>query len=630
LLGLAYFAVGEGLFGATVGKWLLGLRVSRLGQTGPPGVWRALLRAIVFHALLVGLVAVPEVLVSSLGPALGGALGGMFFLTCGVGLLYQLRRQSKFRGLHDLASDCHVTQKPLPSRKLRLPVRPATLVNALLPAPGEPLPSTIGSYAVRGRIAIDPSGDQVWIGEDRALARAVLLWLKPRSDQEPTQAEVFRPTRLRRLGSGSLNWMGLAFDWMAFAAPLGGPLVEAVRPSRPLPWADARYLLDQLIEEFRAAETDGTMPTRLGIDQVWVEPNGRLQLLDCSPIGGASAPVRTPLELLRAVASLALEGCARTIAGPICAPIPPHARPAIDRLFADGGYRAVSNLERDLAETRAHPPEVTPSVRAAQLGIQAALLSSALAVLFLLAAAVSPVLAMGARMRADQADLALAAIADSQEHTKLAADPHLPLAEALKSPRLVTRLEDFRDRKRAEAEMRRSMLLRPQRWVLEQRELHAPKSADEEAGYPTQVRELVQWAGAPENTPRGKSPSPWHREWTEFFALLAAVPLGLVLAAAILRGGLSMLLAGITLVRADGRRASRRQCAVRAAIVWFPIAALLTGSAALQAFAPERFHLAAGLWLLALVLLPVYVVIALRYPSRPPQDRLTGTYLVPT
>ena len=212
---------------------------------------------------MIGFLAVPEVLVNSLGPVVGGALGGMSFLCCGAGLLYQLRRRSGFRGLHDLASGCHVTQKPLPSRKLRLPVRPAPLLNALLPAPSEPLPATVGSYAVRGRIAIDPSGDQVWIGEDRALARAVLLWLKPASDQEPTQPEVFRPTQLRRLGSGSLSWAGQSFGWVAFAAPLGGPLVDAVRPSRPLPWADARHLLDQLIEEFRAAETDGTMPARL-------------------------------------------------------------------------------------------------------------------------------------------------------------------------------------------------------------------------------------------------------------------------------------------------------------------------------------------------------------------------------
>ena len=38
---------------------------------------------------------------------------------------------------------------------------------------------------------------------------------------------------------------------------------------------------------------------------------------------------------------------------------------------------------------------------------------------------------------------------------------------------------------------------------------------------------------------------------------------------------------------------------------------------------------AAATTLLALLLLPVYLVVALRQPSHPPQDRLLGTYLVP-
>ena len=78
-----------------------------------------------------------------------------------------------------------------------------------------------------------------------------------------------------------------------------------------------------------------------------------------------------------------------------------------------------------------------------------------------------------------------------------------------------------------------------------------------------------------------------------------------------------------------GRPATRRQCGLRAALVWFPIAALLFGTAWLQAIYPERAYLAAALWLIAVALLPVYVVIALRFPSRPPQDCVTGTYLVP-
>jgi hypothetical protein len=256
-----------------------------------------------------------------------------------------------------------------------------------------------------------------------------------------------------------------------------------------------------------------------------------------------------------------------------------------------------------------------------------------LAVLFVLAAVPGPMLAALAKNRADQADVALATLADPEKRAKLdeqaKKDDNRALAEALKSPRLVRRLEEFRDRKRTEAELRRSMLLGPQRWLLEQREQHAPADAEREAGYPVEVRELIQWAGAIENTPRGKSTTPWRTEAVPIFVILLAIPVTLVIGAAILRGGVSMMLAGIALVRADGRKATRRQCALRAALVWLPVAGLLFAAAAIQAIAPERVYFATALWLLAVALLPVYVVVALRFPTQPPQDRVTGTYLVP-
>jgi hypothetical protein len=90
-----------------------------------------------------------------------------------------------------------------------------------------------------------------------------------------------------------------------------------------------------------------------------------------------------------------------------------------------------------------------------------------------------------------------------------------------------------------------------------------------------------------------------------------------------------MMLAGIAIVRTDGRRATRRQCGLRALLVWLPITLLLFGAALMQSSAPEQIHLAAALWLLALVLVPIYVVVALRFPTQPPQDRIMGTYLVP-
>ena len=229
-----------------------------------------------------------------------------------------------------------------------------------------------------------------------------------------------------------------------------------------------------------------------------------------------------------------------------------------------------------------------------------------------------------AQSRAEQADAALKELDDPNKRAELAKRPEL--VEPLNNPRLVPRIEEFRDRKRAEAELRRSALLGPQRWVLIQREENGPKDAEKS---PVSIRELVQWGGAPEHTPRGKSKSPWRREGLELFGAMAAILAGFVVSAVVLRGGASILIAGFAIVRADGRRAPRSLCGIRAFIVWLPIAVLLFGAAIVQAVAPERVHLALGLWLLAVALLPVYVVVALRYPVRPPQDRLLGTFLVP-
>lgn len=625
---LGYFAIGEGVFGATPGKWLLGLRVSRIGQTGPPGLGRALVRTVVFHALLLSVFVFPEGLVEWLGPTAGGLLGGILMLTAAVAMSAQLRRRWGYRGVHDLATGCHVTQRPLPARKLRLPVKHPTPLQALLPPPADALPEAVGPYAVRGRVCVEPSGEQVWIGEDKALARTVLLWLKPNEAAPPLAAtEVYRPTRLRKLGTGTLEWAGQSFGWTALVAPLGSPLAQAIDPKQPLPWADARFLLEQLVEELRAAEADGTVPDRLSLDQVWVEPNGRVQLLERSLTDGAPVPTVTPLTLVREVASLALEGRPRAVAGPVHAPVPPHTVPVLDRLFTDGGYKTLAYLQRDLADTHAHRPEVTPGIRAAHLSIQATVLSAPLAALLVLTFGLAPLLTRDAQNRAAQAEAALAALADPEKREKLATRPEL--VEPLKHPRLIERLEDLRDRKQAEADARRAMLFAPQRFVLEQVETYAPPDPAREAGYPVQVREAVIWAGAADGTPRAQSASPWRTDFTPMMLILFVIAGGLVLAAAIWRGGLSMLVAGITVVQADGRRATRRQCGLRAIVVWLPITALLVGAAVLQVWAPQRIYLAAALWLLGVALLPIYVVIALRFPTRPPQDRVAGTYLVP-
>ncbi len=627
-IDLAYFATLEGLFGRTAGKALLGLRVSRVGKTGPPGLARGWLRAGVFAVVLLVIFHGPAIAGQRGGGlAAMGVLGGGLFL-----LLFQLRRTSSgYRGVHDFASGCHVTQKPFPTRRPRLvSARPSPL-DALVPAAGSnPLPETLGGYAVRGRLWADGGGGEVWAAEDRALGRRVVLWLTPTA----AGTDPGRPTRLRRLGGGRVVWGGSEYVWTAFAAPVGAPLADTIHPRRPLPWADARFLLEQIVDEFRAAAADGTAPARAALDQVWVEPNGRVQLLDFSGGPVTTAAGAAPFPLLRAVASLTLEGRPRDEAAPpgaVKAPVPPHAMPVLTRLFARPGYATLDDFQRDLAATHAHPPEVTPAVRAAQLGLQAAVLAAGLALMYAAAAAVAVLLAALSGLRADLADRTLAAMRDPGQAAQLAKVEGVSnvLADEDRKRRAAVRVERLRDRKRDEAEMRRAALFGVQRAALERIEEPMTEVTRRPSVELDGMREVLVWAAAPEKSAKGGVASPWSTEAGPVWVILCAVPLVWVLTAGVLRGGATMLLTGIAVVRGDGRRASRRQCALRALLVWLPVAGLLAGSVWVQAYHPRNTGGAVALWLIAAALLPVYVVVALSNPSRPPQDRLAGTYLVP-
>jgi hypothetical protein len=631
-IDLAYFATLEGLFGRTVGKALLGLRVSRVGTTGPPGLARAWVRAGVFTLLLLFLYH---------GPALAGQYGGgLAALGAGMAalflLLLQLRRTAGgYRGVHDFISGCHITQKPFPTRRPRLvSARPSPL-DAVVPAdPAMPTPATLGGFSVRGRLWADAAGGQVWAAEDRTLGRRVVVWLTPTPGAAAPDSA--RPTRLRRLGSGRVVWASAEYTWTAFAAPVGAPLADTINPRRPLPWADARFLLEQLVDEFRAAAADGTTPARVGLDQVWVEPNGRVQLLDFpgGPVTGEArtTPGHAPFPLLRTVAALTLEGRPRDEhAAPagegVRAPVPPHAMPVLNRLFSATGYRSVGDFHEALEATHAHPPEVTPSVRAAQLGLQAAVLSAGLALMFAAAGGVGVLLAALASERADLADRTLAALGDPARAAKLARMDGV--GKALNDPLTAARIKQLRDRKLAEAQERRAAMLGFQRRSLDRTEQPMANVMRQEGEELVEMRALLVWAGAPEKAAKSRVNNPWTTEAGPVWVILVVVPLAWVLVAGVLRGGVSMLLTGIAVVRGDGRRASRRQCALRALAVWLPVAGLLAGSVWLQVYHPRQAGAAVALWLVAAALLPVYVVIALWYPSRPPQDRLAGTYLVP-
>jgi uncharacterized RDD family membrane protein YckC len=415
----AYFTVCEGLWGATLGKAALGLRVYPATGYGPPGLARALLRFLVFAISLEAVRVLLHFHDDSLPWLfLFGGYPGL------VAIALPMRRRNGFRGLHEFLSGTRVVrlrslgkQRPSPKRtpsrergdRWRSQPGPR-LAESLTCSDG--LPARVGSFQVRGALEEAGAGT-VLLAQDMALDREVVIWLRPpgANPLSPTRRSIERTGRLRWLASGSDGER----QWDAFLAPAGRPLAEVVQSERRWHWPETRPVLEQLTEELVVACGDGTLPDPVAVDQVWVRPDGSIQLLDfplparpgstadisaawvaCGADGNGSSDPQRALALLRQVATLALEGAVRPTEEtptPIRAAVPRHASKMLKRLLGvpqkpprrhwwnldfknlleiplaigHEPYGGPEQLQVDLVATADRPTQVSPSRRLVQL-----------------------------------------------------------------------------------------------------------------------------------------------------------------------------------------------------------------------------------------------------------------------
>jgi hypothetical protein len=309
-LWILCFALLEGLWGWSPGKLLLRLRVWAAGSSEPPGLARALVRAVAFFTIVYLAATVllwvaygnPEVwwleFVGSLLTVLGSLL-----------LLSTMRQRNGYRGPHEFLSGTRVVRLPtagandlLAGRSPRVPLSSAR--------PAE-IPERLGPFTVQGVLHATPD-QTVLIGTDPALGRTVWLELRPlhAPGLPPARSDLHRPARLRWLGGGIHE----PWQWDAFLAPSGVPASDLVANGRRLVWHQARPVLEQLAEELAAACADGTLPPTMTTDQVWVRPGSQVLLLDAPPVEPAETSAATPatdqgrsLALLRQTAVLLLD-----------------------------------------------------------------------------------------------------------------------------------------------------------------------------------------------------------------------------------------------------------------------------------------------------------------------------------
>jgi len=648
IVTVLYFGLFEGLLGWTPGKRLLRMRVARLGETGPPGLLRGLLRTIAFPGLWV--------MAFAMANELGGGLYATGFRGVGIvagciALAYQLQRSVHgYRGIHDRISGCRVVQRPLPAPRVRLTSSFPNPLDRVQPSPVQ-LPATVGGFAISGKLCELADGGEVWVGEDKSLGRRVLLRVLAtgRDDDLAEESPITRPTRLRQIGHGVIPWANEARAWIAYVAPAGAPLVDVVNPIRPLNWATTRPLLEQIASELGAAECDGPAAWRPAVEQVWVEPNGRLQILEFPIPTGSRGPALTRLPKsadaiahVRQVASLALEGQPRHNAGRVHAPLPVSASRITDRLFGvDGeGYDDLPPFVADLAESHAHPTQVTAGMRAAHVGVQSVLQALGLFTMLLLTASFSLMMAWinlnQAHSSEDLRDLvadpvALGQIRQRAEHIRSGdpenADRFLAATSPEEVPRTLERLDRMAAQNRTESDSARTYLTRPERSLIEvyERDRVVRQYSQNAQGIYALNNQLAM-----EKTSEVQDRSMIRTSMAMGFAVWIVVwPFVWAAFAFVFRGGLAFSLAGVALVRSDGSKAGRFRCAARELVLWLPFTVLLLANLWVQSAFPAMTATRVVLLLIAVVLLPVYAAVAIRFPTRSPQDRIMDTSLVP-
>jgi hypothetical protein len=455
------------------------------------------------------------------------------------------------------------------------------------------------------------------------------------------------PATMRNIGRvGRLRWLtGQRLpeeNWDAFEAVSGQPLVGLAQTRQP--WSRVRFWLYDLAMEISAAEKDGTVPAALALDRVWITGEGRAKLLDFSAPGRASSQPLTPSlspsdgervsvrtgegnlgtggepqeriqRFLSEVASAALAGRADAeakAAGEVAVPLPLHARAFLKNLPQLFDANAVLVALKPLLSRVAEVSRLR----------RAAVVAGCLAF---------PVLASFGMMLG---------VSWMREWSRN--NPGLEELNRLLSVRSGMRL--FGKKANAPTDRQfaiyiaahyRDAITNQASWssalTLTMIKGEARRFAEQSvADHPVPTENEIAEADAAVKSflPKPGMADPTKQQWFPLvvFAATLAIYVGIpaLIAALLFRGGLVLLIAGLTFVRKDGVRASRLRAFWRGLLAWGPLALGLGFMAMLK---PWLGMLGAAT--ISSLLICALTIVSVALPKRDLPDRLAGTWPVP-
>jgi len=619
-----YYVLPEGLWGASVGKRLLRLRVAGPNQQRP-GIWRALGRTAIFCLVptaptYVYLFINPEPKFVSTAEAFF-AVAIMYTYYALLALLFiTARRRNGYAGMHELATGTRVLARP------QAAVRPALTVDLPLMEGVSAGERQIGPYHILEHLGV--SGAVEWfLGYDPRLLRKV--WICQVAPGTPPVSPA-----LRALGRpGRLRWLsgqrGSADNWDAFEAPTGQSLASMV--GHPQPWEQVRFWLLDIAEELAWGAREGNLPETLAPERVWITAQGRAKLLDVQAPGVEELPgsllqvsasdVEPLKEFLYQVAVTAITG--RGIADNdddrrLDVPLPLHARTLLE------GLPKVQRLEVFSAQLQPLLTRTATVTRARRASLLAACLAlPVLAVAFMVG--VQFCMRMVATDRPELRSL--------QKVLQLYAPAYGPVTPVTTEEKQALEV--------LLAGRFRGLIADPATWTNFYMALHvqpAQRAAAERvlADHPTAPSALEEERAARIVEPLMARQTGFDEfERMDplllvgfFFAstLLMYVAVPSVVTALCFRGGLLWLTCGVTAVTRTGKRACRVRVAWRDLVAWLPMIAWfpLIGYLLATHGAPW----AIGAIVLFVALYAALAIVSVFLPGRGLADRLAGTRLV--
>ncbi len=627
-----YYALCEGWWGAAIGKAFCRLRVVGPARN-PPGFARAWLRALVYITPPI----LPYWLAYGINPRAYMSSSTWLQLLMGLStygfmalLFVTARRRNGFAAVQDLLTGTRVVSRAA------LGTRPAPLA-------GEP-PSalaesalTVGPYHVLQTLA-DSAVEKWFLGYDLKLLRKV--WIRTVPPGTPSV-----PASLRDLGRvGRLRWLtgkrSPEENWDAFEALTGRSFLEL--SAKPQRWSELRYWLHDLAVEISAAQRDGTLP-ELDLDRLWITSDGRVKLLDFPAPGltptikdqpstatSAAPPQLPPFDqattqacnsFLSTIAATALTGCPGTSANTasnIALPLPLHARDFLKRLPELAGAEAIAAALKPLLRRVA----VVSRLR------RAALLAGCIA--FPALSYPFSLFGLSAFEQFNRQNPGLMELS-----TLLQARASAGMFRAAKarwpSDRLVAVYiaHHYRGLITNEAVWSSAFSLTMVKG--EGRKFAEQSVAEHSAPTEAEIKEADAALKKllPTENPFSQKPPPWLPSWTLLMMLAIYIGAPAVIAALLFRGGLVLLIAGVTYVTADGALAGRLRLLWRAIVTWGPVfLALFISAFAAIVHAAKAKDLAWLPWV-ALAVVGLLAALSVALPERGLQDRLAGTWPVP-